>query len=89
MTEAVPQTSPSELPPQLVRLVTEHLEVNVDPAELSAQTTLESLGVDSLGMMELVVAAEAEFGIVVPDEALDLSLTTSLGDVARVIARAA
>ncbi|MFF4160334.1 phosphopantetheine-binding protein [Streptomyces sp. NPDC001678] len=89
MTEAVQQTSPSALPPQLVRLVTEHLELNVNPAELTEQTTLESLGVDSLAMMELVVAAEAEFDIAVPDEALDLSRTTSLGDVARVIARAA
>ncbi|MEU7649073.1 acyl carrier protein [Streptomyces huasconensis] len=38
----------------------------------------ESLGLDSMSLMELVVAAE-EYGIDFPDNALDLRLSSPLG----------
>ncbi|MGV9273906.1 acyl carrier protein [Streptomyces griseosporeus] len=82
------QASPQALPEQLVALLTQHLEVHADPADLTLTTTFESLGVDSLALMELVVAAEEEFGIVLPEDTLDLSPASTLADAARAFAGA-
>lgn len=76
------------LPEPLIVLVTNHLDVKVAPGELSATTTLESLGMDSLSLMELTVAAEQEYGIILPEEAADLDASCTLGDVARVFRHA-
>ncbi|MFD9391123.1 acyl carrier protein [Streptomyces sp. NPDC060000] len=72
-----------ELPHLLVTLLTKHLKVPVRPDELSATTTFEDLGMDSLSLMELVVAAEEEFGIILAEETLDLSPSATLGEAAR------
>jgi acyl carrier protein len=76
------------LPEQLVALLTEHLDITADPGDLTPTTTFASLDVDSLALMELVVAAEEEFGIVLPEDALDLSPASTLADAARVFAEA-
>jgi len=47
-------------------------------------TTLESLGMDSLSLMELTVAAEQEYGIILPEEAADRDASCTLGDVAQM-----
>jgi acyl carrier protein len=77
-----------ELPEHLVALVTGHLGVLVEPEQLTAQTTFESLGMDSLSLMELVVAAEEEFGIVLPEDAVELSPSATLGEAARAFEHA-
>jgi acyl carrier protein len=41
---------------------------HLDPATLTAATTFEQLGVDSLDAADLLFVFEDEFGIVVPDE---------------------
>ncbi|WP_030559870.1 acyl carrier protein [Streptomyces aureocirculatus] len=69
-----------ELSEELVALLTGHLNVKAGPDELSPATTFESLGLDSLSLMELVLAAEEEFGIVLPETALDLRLASTLGE---------
>ncbi|MEU3839067.1 phosphopantetheine-binding protein [Streptomyces sp. NPDC028635] len=84
MTHAAHRT----LPDQLTALLTEHLPLTVTAGELTPSTTFESLGVDSLMLMELVVAAEEKFGMVLPEEALDLSPSATLADAARVFADA-
>jgi acyl carrier protein len=76
------------LPEPLIVLVTNILDMNVAPGELSTATTLESLGMDSLSLMELTVAAEQEYGIILPEEAADLDASCTLGDVARVFRHA-
>ncbi|GGS89075.1 phosphopantetheine-binding protein [Streptomyces chromofuscus] len=86
MTQATERT---ELPERLVELITHHLEVRVDRDRLTPDVTFASIGMDSLSLMELVVAAEEEFGIVLPDEALDLSPASTLGDAARAFRDAA
>lgn len=89
MTEAVDERGvDAALPEQFVELLTRHLEVSVDPAELSSEATFESLGLDSLALMELVVAAEQEFGIVLPEDVLDLGPGATLGEVAGAFRRA-
>lgn len=80
-------TDPAEhpvLPEQLVTLLTEHLGVSVPREQLSPATTLESLDFDSLALMELVVAAEETLKISLPDDFLDLSPTSTLGEAARM-----
>ena len=38
----------------------------LDPADVTPQSTLESLGIDSLGLVESIFAIEEEFDINVP-----------------------
>ncbi|MHC3471054.1 acyl carrier protein [Streptomyces sp. 7R007] len=84
MTEA-PQDA---LPEQLMALLTDHLSITAPPGDLTPTTTFASLDVDSLALMELVVAAEEEFGIVLPEDTLDLSPASTLADAARAFAAA-
>ncbi|MFE0042984.1 acyl carrier protein [Streptomyces albireticuli] len=72
------------LPENFIALLTDHLRIPVPADGLSAATTLESLDIDSLALMELVVAAEDVLGIVLPDSALDLSPAATLGEAAKV-----
>ncbi len=44
---------------------------NVEAARVSPQTTLESLGLDSLALMEFVFAVEDRFVVRIPEERLD------------------
>lgn len=44
--------------------------LGTDAAELTAETTFESLGADSLDLMDLVMSFEDEFGV-------DVELTTT------------
>ncbi|MDF1620703.1 acyl carrier protein [Pseudothioclava nitratireducens] len=37
-----------------------------DPAELTTETTLDELGLDSLGLVEVIFAIEESFGVTVP-----------------------
>ena len=48
-----------------------HDKFNVDAALLRPETTLESLGLDSLTLMEFVFAVEDRFSVRVPEEKLD------------------
>lgn len=48
-----------------------HEKFHVDPALLRPDATLESLGLDSLTLMEFVFAVEDRFSVRVPEEKLD------------------
>ncbi|WP_241844859.1 acyl carrier protein [Streptomyces silvensis] len=77
-----------ELSEELVALLTGRLDVRSGSGELSPATTFESLGLDSLSLMELVLAAEEEFGMVLPETALDLSPASTLGEAAEAFEHA-
>nr|WP_168505922.1 acyl carrier protein [Streptomyces sp. S1D4-11]QIY93942.1 acyl carrier protein [Streptomyces sp. S1D4-11] len=89
MTQAAEPDTERALPDQLIALLTSHLEVEVTPEQLTAATTFESLGMDSLSLMELVVAADQEFGIILAEGDLDLFPASTLGDAARAFEHAA
>lgn len=55
-----------EITAKVVNLVAEHLYS--DPVRVTAETTLESLGGDSLDQVEIVMQVEDEFGIEITDE---------------------
>jgi len=88
MTEVSEQPASSVLPHRFVGLLSEILDRDVSTDQLSAEMTLADLDIDSFTMMELVAAAEDEYGIHVPDEALQLAATGTLADMARVFERA-
>ena len=58
-------------------IVAEGLDVNA--ADLTEETTFESLGADSLDLFELVMALEDEYNIEIPAE--ELTDLNTVGDV--------
>ena len=59
---------------KLQEIIAEQLEI--DPEEIDYESNIiDDLGADSLDIVDLVMSVEDEFGIEVPDEALE-SVTT-------------
>lgn len=56
---------------QVIAIIAE--QALLDPADISADSTLESLGIDSLGLVESIFAIEETFDITVPFNANDPS----------------
>jgi acyl carrier protein len=54
----------------------------LDPARLTPEQPLESLGIDSLGMVEMLFFIEEEFGVHLPSEGVTFA---NLGDAARYV----
>lgn len=61
------------------------LRAEVGPVELTADSTLESLGLDSLKMMTLVFKIEARYDIVLEEE--DADDLRTVGDLASLVVR--
>ena len=57
-------------------------DYKLDPLALTPQSRLDALGIDSLGVAELLFNVEDAFGIALPPEPVDLP---TLADVARFI----
>ena len=57
--------------------------LGTDAAELTAETTFESLGADSLDLMDLVMSFEDECGVEIDTEAI--SELTTVGSVVTYI----
>ncbi|HEU4708588.1 MAG TPA: acyl carrier protein [Methylophilaceae bacterium] len=54
------------------------LEYEIPQQEIRAEAELDSFGVDSLGMMELLFNIEKTFGIVIPNEQVELRTLAQL-----------
>jgi acyl carrier protein len=60
--------------------------VGIDPADIAPEKSLaEDLGIDSLAMVEVVVAAEDRFGVLIPDD--DWARFRTVGDALRFLER--
>jgi acyl carrier protein len=57
-------------------------DFKLDPGTLTHDARLEDLGVDSIGMAELIFNVEDEFGLKLPDVAVQL---TTFGEVVQFI----
>jgi acyl carrier protein len=57
-------------PDQVLAAMTEILSgvAGIDQADITPQTSLAGLGIDSLTMVEVVVAAEDRFGLLISDD---------------------
>ncbi len=64
---------------KLAKIIAEHVECDVE--EIKEETTFESLGIDSLDTVEMVMELEEELGT---ELQLDVKLTT-VGDLLRFI----
>lgn len=64
------------------KLIAEQLDVDVDDITLETVIT-EDLGADSLDVVDLVMTFEDEFGIEIPDDAVETIKT--VGDVVKFI----
>jgi acyl carrier protein len=59
----------------------------VEPSDVTAEKTfIDDLDVDSLSMVEVVVAAEEKFGVKIPDD--DVKTLRTVGDAVSYIQRA-
>ena len=57
-------------------------DFKLDPGTLTLDARLDELGVDSIGMAELIFSVEDEFGLKLPDAAVQLA---TFGEVVRFI----
>ena len=57
-------------------------QLNLDYDQLSAVTRFDEVGADSIDVVELVMALEAELGVQMPDDQLER--VTTLGELARL-----
>jgi len=60
-------------------LLAERLEI--DPATITPDTKLESLGADSLSVIELIFDLEDEFGVKMGDERPTLVVVQDIADI--------
>jgi acyl carrier protein len=60
--------------------------MGIQPAQIGRDLLLEKLGLDSLSKIDLAVAAEDRFSIVIPDE--DLERFVTVGDFLDYVHRA-
>ena len=58
-------------------------QVGVEESEVTLTSTFEDLGVDSLGLFELIMALEEEFEIEIPNE--DAENIKNIGDAVNYI----
>ena len=63
-------------------IITDKFEKNTDAVTL--ESTLESLGIDSLDTFDIIFEAEEKFGIKVPNDQVNI---TTVGDVVVLIDR--
>lgn len=82
-TPAVPSTSFDDTEQRIRALLVK--DFKLDPGLLTLDARLEELGVDSIGMAELVFSVEDAFGLKLPDAAVQLS---TFGEVVQFIDRA-
>ena len=81
----VEESDMSDIADRVKKIVIEHLGVDADKVNEGA-SFIDDLGADSLDTVELVMAFEEEFGVEIPDDAADTSLT--VGDAVKFISSA-
>lgn len=67
-----------EIYEKVAAIVAEQLGISAD--DVTAETTLEDLNADSLDVVEVIMALEAEFNMEIPDE--DAEKIKTVGDLA-------
>lgn len=78
-----------ELIPQIKQMIIDALRIEgMSPEEIDSDAPLfgEGLGLDSIDALQLVVAMEKEFGVVVPDAATGTKVFASVRAMAAYIA---
>lgn len=79
MSQAAATLSHDDVVEKVKAIVTEALHIRKTDNQLSEDTYLENLGLDSLNIVNVILALEAEFGIAFDEEELDLEPLESVG----------
>ncbi|QGV76869.1 acyl carrier protein [Streptomyces ficellus] len=75
--------NPSPMQERLTGLLRDHFEV--DPGALRPEASLQDLGMDSLGLVELLVILEEEDGIELLEQPAGLTAETTLAEAVRIL----
>jgi acyl carrier protein len=69
------------------KVITERLKLKLNEGEISKNTPLigKGLGLDSVGVLELVVGLEQEFNIMFDDSEMNIELFENIGSVTNYI----
>ncbi|OQZ03203.1 MAG: hypothetical protein B6D35_00105 [Candidatus Brocadia sp. UTAMX2] len=69
------------------KVIIERLKPNINVAEISKNTPLigKGLGLDSVGVLELVVGLEQEFSIMFDDSEMNIELFENIGSLTNYI----
>ena len=74
---------PDDLIPAIKTMIVERLFLNVAPEDIAdTEPIMETYGIDSVQLFEIVVGLEEEFGVVVEDEEFSLELFETVGKIA-------
>lgn len=66
---------------KIAAVIAEQLDMDVE--EITAESTFEDLGADSLDVVDVIMTLEDEFDIEIPDEAIEGMKT--VGDLAKYV----
>ena len=72
---------PVSIPDVIKKIITYNL--GVDPSEIKSDSTIYSLGGDSLDFVEFLMDIEEEYGIYIPDE--KVAGTKTLGELVKLV----
>lgn len=69
------------------KVITERLKLNVNTERISKDTPLigKGLGLDSVGVLELVVGLEQEFDIMFDDSEMNIELFENIGSLTNYV----
>lgn len=79
------QLGSSDLREQIEKVLRPNLKFHASDAPLGADQNLGELGLDSLASINLLFDLETEFGVSIPDEALDENTFATLANLEAVI----
>jgi acyl carrier protein len=76
-----------DLKPQIKKMIVERLFLNVQPNEIEDDAPLmETYGIDSVALFELVVGLEDEFGVAMEDTDFQISTFQNVNSIAQFVA---
>jgi acyl carrier protein len=78
---------PTDIEDRVKKVIIERLKLNVNAGEISNNTPLigKGLGLDSVGVLELVVGLEQEFDIMFDDSEMNIELFENIGSLTNYI----
>lgn len=81
-------TANAELNNQLKQMIVERLFLNIEPGDIADDANLvDTYGIDSVNLFEIVVGLEDEFGISVADADLSTDTFATINDIAALVKR--
>ncbi len=80
---------PTNIEDSIKKVITERLNLSPKAGEISNNTPIigKGLGLDSVGLLELVVGLEQEFDIMFDDSEMNLELFENIGSLTNYIIR--